>query len=161
VRHHLKTLQFTPVDLPDENLSGIITCITQDQRGNIWFTCNNSGLFEYDGIHLKSYIHDPLNPHSLADNFLECVYVDKDGYVWVGTYGDGVERLDTRTGIFTDYKHDDKNPYSISGDSVTCILQDHEGTLWIGTDYTGLDRFDKKTGKIFSLQGIKIMIQPV
>ncbi|HYK44851.1 MAG TPA: two-component regulator propeller domain-containing protein, partial [Parafilimonas sp.] len=144
-----QNIAFTPVELPDENLSGIITCITQDQRGNIWFTCNNSGLFEYDGIRLKSYMHDPLNPHSLANNVLECVYVDNDGYVWVGTYGDGLEKLDTKTGIFTDYKHDDKNPYSISGDTVTCILQDHEGTLWIGNDYTGLDRFDKKTGKFF------------
>src|SRR5205809_6228717 len=138
-------ISFNKISLPDETINEVITGITQDFQGNIWFSSN--GLHQFDGVHLKSYIHDPLNAGSLAINKIECVYVDKNGNIWAGTYGAGLEKLDPKTGVFTHYKHDEHDASSISGDSVTCILQDHEGVLWIGTDYQGLNRMDIKTGK--------------
>src|SRR6266542_1964568 len=140
-------ISFQRVDLPDINIQNVITGITQDPQGNIWFTSSGSGLFEYDGVHLKSYTHDPLNPSSLASNYTECIYVDKHGNLWIGTWGGGLEKLDPATGVFIHYKHDPKDGSSISGDTVTCILQDHEGVLWIGTQWAGLNRLDTKTGK--------------
>ena len=54
-------ISFQRVDLPEINIQDIISGITQDLRGNIWFATNGfsggSGLFEYDGVHLKSYTH--------------------------------------------------------------------------------------------------------
>ena len=116
-------ISFQRVDLPDINIQSLITGITQDLRGNIWFTSAGSGLFEYDGIHLKSYTHDPLNPSSLTNNMIECIYADKRGNLWIGTWG-GLDKLDPATGVFIHYNA--KNS-SISGDTITCILQDHEG----------------------------------
>jgi signal transduction histidine kinase/ligand-binding sensor domain-containing protein len=139
-------INFERVNLPDKDAQDAITGITQDLKGNIWFT-SWSGLFEYDGLHLKSYTHESLNPSSLATNNTECVRPDSRGNIWIGTYGDGLEKLDPATGVFVHYKHDAKDTSSISGDSVTCILQDNAGMLWIGTNHAGLNRFDTKTGK--------------
>jgi ligand-binding sensor domain-containing protein len=145
-------ISFERVDLPDINIQDVITGITQDLRGNIWFTSSGfsggSGLFKYDGVHLKSYTHDPLNPSSLGYNLIECIYTDQRGNLWIGTWGD-LEKMDPSTGVFIHYKHDPKDPASISGDTVNCILQDHEGMLWIGTRQAGLNRFDTKTVSLF------------
>src|SRR5690349_9087815 len=137
-------ISFQRVDLPDVNIEDIISGITQDPQGNIWFISTSSGLFEYDGVHMKSYTLDPY--------FRECLYADKHGKLWMGTWGGGLEKLDPSTGVFIHYKYDPKDPTSISGDSVTCILQDHEGTLWVGTRQAGLNRFDTKTGKFTRYQ---------
>ncbi len=137
-------IHFNKVSLPDE-VTNVITAITQDQQGNIWFSAD--GISRYDGVHLKKYVYDRLNPNSIASNRMESIYADKKGFIWAGGYGGGLNKLDPRTGIFTHYQHDAKNPNSISGDTVTCILEDKEGMIWIGTDIGGLDRMDPSTGK--------------
>jgi streptogramin lyase len=144
-------IRFDKILLPDENLPGLITGITQDLAGNIWFTSSADGpgfgIYQYDGVHMKFYTHDDLNPSSLSTGRIESICADKNGNIWAGTYGAGLEKLDPKTGHFAHYKHDKTNPASISGDSITCILLDHEGFLWVGTFNTGLDRMDVKTGK--------------
>lgn len=133
--------KFTPTE---GNVSGRITGITQDPQGNMWFAA--SGLFKYDGHKVFSYKHNSLNPNSIGTSRLETVFADSEGFIWAGTFGEGLDRLDPATGIFRHYKHDPKNPYSLSGDTVTVVLQDHAGLFWIGT-MNGLNSFDPNTGK--------------
>ena len=140
-------ISFNKLSLPDETFQGLITGITQDPEGNIWFGSGLTGLSRFDGVHLKTFSHDPLNPASLADNRVQCVYADKSGNIWVGTYGTGLEKFDPKTERFTHYKHNEQDPSSISNDTIICLLQDHEGVLWIGTEHAGLNRMDFKTGK--------------
>ena len=130
--------------LPPEGKS-LVTCITQDINGYMWFATPN-GLYSYDGYRFTSYVHDSLNPHSLADNYVESIYADSNGIIWVGTNGAGLDRFDPVTGIFTHFHHDSKVPASLGNDNVTAILRDKQGILWIGTD-GGLDQFDPKTNK--------------
>ncbi len=140
-------ISFNKVTLSDETFQGLISGITQDPEGNIWFSSAISGLSRFDGVHLKIFSHDPLNPASVADNWVECVHADKSGNIWAGTYGTGLEKFDPKTDRFTHYKHNEQDPSSISNDTITCLLQDHEGVLWIGTEHGGLNRMDVKTGK--------------
>src|ERR1043166_7910545 len=72
-------ISFNKVTLPDETINRLITGITQDLQGNIWSA--SAGIHQFDGVHLKSYIHDPLNPGSLANDYVECIYADKSGNI--------------------------------------------------------------------------------
>ena len=110
---------------------GILTGITQDTKGYMWFV--GTGLYRYDGYNTKKYLNDPFNPNSLGSNQLECIYADKNGIIWIGTQGYGLDRFDPSTGIFTHYRHNPADPSSIIHNKVTALLQDHEGILWIGT----------------------------
>jgi len=92
-------------------------------------------------------VNERLNPNSISSNRMECILADKSGNIWAGTYGNGLDKFDPKTGIFTHYKHNESDPSSISGDTITCILQDQEGMLWIGTSMQGLNRLDPTTGK--------------
>ena len=80
---------------PDEGLEWV-TNITQDIKGNMWFI-SAAGLVSYNGYSTEFYTHDQLNPNSLGGTRPECVYADKEGIIWIGFMGDGLDRLDPET----------------------------------------------------------------
>ncbi len=117
---------------------------TQDQQGFMWFISQN-GLYRYDGYSYIHYRHDPLDSTSISYPRLECLYVDRNGILWVGSYGGGLNRYNRETDTFTRYRHKKNDPNSLSHDEVTAILEDRHGMLWVGT-HGGLNRFDRQTG---------------
>jgi signal transduction histidine kinase/ligand-binding sensor domain-containing protein len=135
---------FNRVVLPYGNF-GNVRSITQDKQGYMWFTTPN-GLHRYDGYHDEHYGADPSNPNSPVSNTLECMYTDKKGFIWIGTKGFGLDRLDPVTGIFKHYHHLASDISSLGQDTVSAITEDHNGILWVGTSW-GLDRFDQQSGK--------------
>ncbi len=141
-----QNITFKPFAPPGESPMGLITGMTQDTRGYMWFA--GIGLYRYDGYSLKSYVNDPSNPNSLGSNQLESICADKNGIIWIGTQGYGLDRFDPATGIFTHYRHNSNDPSSIIHNKVTVLTLDHEGILWIGT-HGGLERMDTGTGRFF------------
>jgi ligand-binding sensor domain-containing protein len=111
----------------------------------MWFA-TGAGLYTYDGFRFTPYVHDSLNPHSLAADYVESIHADSNGIIWAGTYGAGLDQFDPVTGIFTHSRHDANDPASLGNDTVTAILRDKQGILWIGT-FGGLDQLDPKTNK--------------
>ena len=107
----------------------------------MWFGTFD-GLNRYDGYEFKVFRHDPSNADSLSANMVVRLCEDRDGFLWVGTNGGGLNRYDPRTEQFTHYRHDPTDPHSLSRDNVMALYQDREGILWIGTDGGGLNRYD-------------------
>jgi streptogramin lyase len=77
----------------------------------------------------KYYQHDEHNPNSLVNTTTWFVFQDRDGILWVSTYG-GLSRLDPATLQFTNYRHDPDNPDSLGFDILSQIRQDAAGMLW-------------------------------
>lgn len=119
----------------------VVNCIMQDQQGFMWFG-TQEGLNRYDGYAFKIYKRDPQDANSLANNFIYTTYQSKDGIIWIGTNGNGLDRFDPVTERFTHYPYDENNPVSISSNSVRVIHEDAKGNLWIGTD-DGLNLLDR------------------
>lgn len=119
--------------------------ITQDQKGFIWFTSVLKGLQRYDGKKLTGYTHNNDNPNSLVNNLAVAVSVDSSGFIWVGTLGFGVDRLDPETKKFTHFRHDPKDPSSLGSDTVFAIITDRSGITWVGTSRS-LEKFNPATG---------------
>ena len=136
---------FNKVPLPEGKTFDFVTGITQDEIGFMWFS-TKTGLYSYDGNRLTSFKNNPLNPNSLSSIFLESIYADKDGCIWTGTLGQGLDHYNPATGIFTHFKHDPNDSGSLANDTITSILRDKDGTLWFGT-HQGLDQFNPKTNK--------------
>jgi ligand-binding sensor domain-containing protein/signal transduction histidine kinase len=128
------------------NNFGLISSLTQDRQGYIWFTSVQKGLHRYDGKKITTYSHDNDNPNSLVNNLAFGVSADSSGYIWVSTAGFGLDRFDPATNKFTHFRQDPKNPSSLNNDSVFAITTDKTGNVWIGT-YHGLDMYDHKTGR--------------
>jgi len=97
--------------------------VVQDPQGFMWI--GQHGLHRYDGYGYTSYYHDPLNPASLATSGkIETIYAGRDGMIWVGTAGNGLDRLDPATGRFTHFRHNPNDPTSLSHDYVSALLED-------------------------------------
>jgi len=85
---------------------------------------------------------DATNPNSVSHENIRALLVDRQGILWVGTYGGGLNRFDKRTQTFTHFRYDPTSPKSLGNDNITALLEDQEGTLWVGTE-NGLYRFDR------------------
>lgn len=121
-----------------------VTSIIQDQDERLWVgTLNGLDWFDQAG---GRFVHVQIP--GLESVFR--LYLDRDGILWAGSWGQGLFRIDPQTLSgnqveYTRYIHDPADPASLTDDNVFEILQDHTGTLWFGTQ-VGLDRFDPVQG---------------
>src|ERR1019366_9237462 len=91
-RAFAQDIHFSLVDPPKEASFSSIFGITQDREGYLWIATLN-GLYKYDGHQYTLYLHNPSNANSLAINRVETVFADKDGIIWIATFGAGFDRL--------------------------------------------------------------------
>ena len=138
-------IRFKTLELPKDQRWGLITAIAQDSTGFMWLA-TWSGLHRFDGTRFTDYNHDDLNPNSLAFERTECLFADKSRYIYVGTYGRGLDRLNPLTGVFTHFTHRKDDINSLSNDTITVLAKGTNGKLWVGT-INGLNEFDPETGK--------------
>ncbi|MFT4926922.1 MAG: ligand-binding sensor domain-containing protein/signal transduction histidine kinase [Phenylobacterium sp.] len=124
----------------------VVNSIVQDRKGFLWFATQD-GLNRYDGYNFKVFRHDPQNPASISHNWTQTLLLDSKGTLWVGTYGGGLNRFDSKTERFIHYKTDETDPNSITNDSILAIEEDRKGNLWIGTYGGGLNKFDPSSGQ--------------
>ncbi len=121
-----------------------ISCILQDTQGFMWFGTQD-GLNKYDGYNFTVYKHDELDSYSLSDNWINSIYEDKFGTLWIGSDSGGLNKFERQTEEFTHYQHDPDNPNSLGANRVLSIYEDKSGSLWIGTDSGGLNKFERQT----------------
>lgn len=83
----------------DEGLPGMVTCIIEDQKGNIWF--GGDGICRYDGKSFTCFSTE----EGLALPGVWSVMEDKTGNIWVGTWETSLYRYDGKTFIsYSEYK---------------------------------------------------------
>lgn len=122
----------------------------QSRNGDLWIGTSN-GLnrlpyaeIERGGNSLKPdlpfehFIHDPDNPASISSNSIWQIFEDQRGYIWLGTNGGGLCRMDPKTKTFKTYSEQN----GLTDKQVWGILADSEGFLWISTNNGGLLKFD-------------------
>ncbi|MBC2839784.1 two-component regulator propeller domain-containing protein [Robiginitalea sp. SC105] len=94
---------------------------------------------------MEFFRHDPQDKNSLGGPYPETFFVEDSGIIWIGFYGQGLDRFDPRTNTFTHYRHDPEEANSLTNDNVWAILEDHLDNLWVATE-NGLDLLDRETG---------------
>src|ERR1700733_4224953 len=87
-------VNISSVNLVQNGSTSLITGITQDPRGYMWFTTGVTGFYSYDGYHTIAYKNQPGNPSSVASDRIECITADSSGNIWLGTFGKGLDRFD-------------------------------------------------------------------
>ncbi|MEM6321309.1 MAG: ATP-binding protein [Bacteroidota bacterium] len=75
----------------------------------------------------------------LADNFVHCALLDKNGYMWFGTH-DGLSRWDGLE--FKNFLPIPKDSTSIAGSLITSIVEDKSGYMWIVSHQGSLCRYN-------------------
>jgi ligand-binding sensor domain-containing protein/signal transduction histidine kinase len=132
--------------LKDKLDYNIIFYLLMNDSKTLWIGTREGGLHCYnkDTGELKSYQHNSkktnLENPSLSHNHVLCIFEDKDGVLWVGTYGGGLNKLvDRDKGTFKSYRKGDGS--GLPNSTIYGILQDDEGFLWLSTN-NGISMFD-------------------
>ncbi|HLP47912.1 MAG TPA: two-component regulator propeller domain-containing protein, partial [Candidatus Kapabacteria bacterium] len=81
-------IEFEHISIKQGLSQGSVNCILQDNRGFMWFG-TQAGLNRYDGHDFKTYSHDSNNKWSLSHSLAISIYKNRDGTLWIGTYGGG------------------------------------------------------------------------
>ncbi len=131
---------FQPVSLKQKEDK--VGCFYEDSHRNLWIGTRLT-LLRIDPAG-KSTEFIGVKPGVPFD--VNGVVEDRAGFIWVGTFNNGLFRLDPRNSHWKNYRHDAKDPSSLSNNIVHRLLVDYDGTLWAAT-WDGLDRFDARTDR--------------
>ncbi|WAC15319.1 hybrid sensor histidine kinase/response regulator [Dyadobacter pollutisoli] len=124
----------------------VIRGISEDKSRNLYLA-TDAGLeyFDRSDLSFKTFSHQSSNPFSISSNFTTCVLVSRQsGNVWVGTYSNGLDLLDPKTGIFKHFV-EKKGSKNLNNNAIDVLLEDRQGKIWIGTDGGGLNVYDPKS----------------
>jgi signal transduction histidine kinase/ligand-binding sensor domain-containing protein len=137
--------RFEVFTLPGDVFGNSVQGMVQDHSGFLWFA-TQGGLFRYDGQNYVTYRHDGNNPNSLSADYIESIFLDSKGVLWLTHWQAGaLTAFDTERQVFTRYQHDPDDPESLSGNVLSTFAEDQQGYIWIGGEH-GLNRYDPETG---------------
>ena len=114
--------------------------MSQDSKGNYWVSDKDNGLFKItpngNSYSVENIRHNDKDPYSLSDNAAYQCVEDRQGNIWVATYGGGVNVLrKDKNGryIALHAKNVMKRYPPIRYRKVRTIAMDKEGKIWAGT----------------------------
>ena len=122
-----------PFSLPNNS----VWTITEDKQSNIWIGMYSGQLCCVNKNENNAFTSwTPRNsPLSFAP---VSAFAEAGNYLWIGTEGGGINRMDKRTGIIT--------PYIRRGEmalnNVKSMVMDNKKRLWIATFRDGLEMYD-------------------
>lgn len=121
-----------------------IQTLFKDSRGNIWIGTAGAGVISFRPENIKNssvtkfnHYHTGSSPSINAD-YIVSFAEDKQGAVWIGTWGGGLTRINP-DGQIKQYKDQlfTKAP-------LVVMLSDNYGDLWVGTRGNGIYRLRQK-----------------
>ena len=82
-----------------------------------------------------------ITENKLDGGLIACIYQDKKGTIWAGSFDGGLSRYDSGSNTFS--------PFKIQGlRSVVHLSEDNEGNLWGGTYLDGAFKLNLNTNKL-------------
>lgn len=119
-----------------------------DERKNLWLGCQK-GLYRFN-LQTKNTTQEVKTidiSHSLSINTIKPMHKDGEGNIWYGTFGNGLFKVQAKTGLISSYTYNPGSQTSLSENALNCIYEDSKGALWIGTFGAGINIYDPNTHK--------------
>lgn len=118
-----------------------ITLLYKDMKDNLWAGSVRGGIFSIKETYIKTYKEAILNnTNGLSEQSVISLYEEKDGKVWIGMDGGGINLYDPSTDKFIHFP-------STYGDKVVSIAEVSETELMVSLYTKGIFLFNKKTHK--------------
>ncbi len=119
-----------------------------DKEGFLWIGTRD-GLSKMidtsatDKPYFITYKKSFSDSNSISENYVTALYQDYKGFLWVGTYSKGLNRIDLRNFNIKHYKSDYNDVKSLGSNNIHTIFEDHLGNLWVGTSGGGLNKLNQ------------------
>jgi diguanylate cyclase (GGDEF)-like protein/PAS domain S-box-containing protein len=126
-----RDFHFQPIGSAEGLAHDAVSVLLQDRTGYLWVG-TQAGVQRYDGYAFRSF--EPAGDDSAAARSepVSALAEGPDGIIWIGTAGNGVERLDTATGAIERVPIAMDAPPELA--NVRALAADPGRGFWIGTD---------------------------
>ena len=111
------------------------------RSGGWWLSAGGQVRLWRDGQWIMT-VPGPSPPAVAARGGLE----DRNGHLWLPTWGKGLFRCDTNGTLLQFTRHD-----GLGSDFVRTLCEDSEGNLWVGTEGGGLTRLHRPLFTVYGL----------
>lgn len=124
---------------PEGMAEHLVNSVFEDDEGHLWMGAGGA-LREWDRRHGTVRVHHLDGP----ERSLEVLAIADagDGWLWVGTLGNGLFKFNRRSGAV---RHLARDAHGLDSSTVTRLLKDRRGLWWLAT-WNGLWRFDPRDG---------------
>jgi serine phosphatase RsbU (regulator of sigma subunit)/ligand-binding sensor domain-containing protein len=120
-----------------------VQAIYEDKSGNIWFG-GNIKLIKYSPNYYTIEDYDVFGPtkNDKGSYIVTGIVQDVDGYIWVGSYSQGLYRIDVNKKNIQKIDYGSTNSDIATRIIINQIIKDKYGVVWISTWGNGLTKFD-------------------
>lgn len=125
--------------------ANVVTSLAKDKMGQIWVGTYAHGLYTFgQGGKLKGhYSHDAIDPFSLGNNYIQCLFIDDQGSIWIGNKGLSIYQEE-----FNNFGHlRVSRDNGLRNKSVWAFEEDSDGNIYIGTE-SGFSIFNRANQSI-------------
>jgi len=149
-----EAVQFLPGDTFSPQLDSILFPIMvadPNEPSLLWIASFGQGLVRLNpatGV-MTHFQNDPLDKHSLANDFVHQIYATDRGALWFATT-QGLARFDPTRQGFDHFQRRTGDDKSLSLNDIGCMYSDRSNVFWVGTLGGGLNKHDP--GRSFGLK---------
>ncbi|MDR0691669.1 MAG: response regulator [Prevotellaceae bacterium] len=135
--YNLKSYDFVPLITGDT--SPLQSILYDKESNDIYLSVFQNGLYRYSlAGELKK--HYTTKNTTLTNNIILDIK-KRNGKIWMGTDGGGINILDVEKDIITNIEHIPGNINSLPVNSITVLYSDHNDSFWAGTVRDGVFLF--------------------
>jgi len=139
--------KFTHINEHSPNIrlnNSIVRGIAQDNLGYVWVATDHGGLnvIDKEKQTIRYQLHNPSDEKSLAQNSINCMYKDRDGIIWLGSFKQGVSYYHESIVRFPLFRELDVNTF----------VEDSKRNVWLGSNGKGLIYWDRDKGTFNSFR---------
>lgn len=117
--------------------------ISEDRQSNVWIG-TYSGTLCYVNVNENSAFKT-YHPQNSGLNYAPVsAFAEEQDYLWIGTEGGGVNRMDKTTGEFIPFS----GKKSITSNNIKSLVIDADRNMWISTFRGGMDFYNSEQHKI-------------
>ena len=143
------SIRFSQTNIKINNIAA--SEIILDQFKNIWIGTRHSGIKKLipngNGFEIQTYRYNLLNPYSLSNDRIGCLYEDENGIIWIGTAENGLNKYNPSFMKFMNFGISLSDEYGLKTEYILSFSELENSNILIGTRHGGICEFDpdKKT----------------
>lgn len=132
-----------PILIPKEEQALRISTIRGDQSENIWIGSSRGLIKLVPGTgETQRFVHDPFDDKSLSENEIRSLFVEKNGFVWIGTPNTGVNVVNPYQFRFRHIMPATEDPVNQRNNNIRSFAELENGNLLVGKNHGGISVYD-------------------
>jgi diguanylate cyclase (GGDEF)-like protein len=135
--------------------SSLIRSLLLDSRGDFWVGTGEGGFYKYllETDSFKAYRKSNLPGKEIFSDQVFSIKEDQDGYLWLGLWGFGLTRFDTKTEETKNYPLADSRVYFVNTEEAGFVRAGTWGGGYfeLATDSEEIKQFRKDDDSLWSL----------